>query len=110
MAETKNPKVRLQYDKILTTMNEEKVTKSGLIRSSSLILNRQTVVACGPNSGVKVGDEVEINPAFFPKRFKEEAKNDVGPDIYTAEPPIEYIDGIPYLYISSREIKWIYEK
>ena len=106
------PKVRLIQDHILTTLNVKKVTAGGIILSSredDLILNRQTVVAAGPNSVAKVGDEVEVNPERFPTGSTP-AKNDIGPDKRFRIPPTETIDGVEYLYISTREIKWIYTK
>ncbi len=113
MAELELPPVRLLYDRILTTTNTRKKTSSGILLSSKeegLVLEKQTVVAAGPNAIVKVGDEVEIDFFRFPNKLKEKAKNDIGPDIYQTTFPIEIIDGQKYLYISTRELKWIYTK
>ena len=102
--------VRVPYDHIITTLNVRKVTKEGIIltsKESGEILTRQTVLVCGPNSLVTVGEEVEINTSLFKKEYSD-PKNGIGKDKVEVIPPIEIIEGEPYLYISSREIKWIY--
>lgn len=107
----KKPKVRVFYDKILTTVNTKKMQGNIILTSNERgeILTRQTVVACGPNSNVEVGDDIEINVELFQKR-RIPAKNDVGPDNYELIPPIEMIGKEYYLFITSREVKWVYEK
>lgn len=103
--------VRVMYDHIITTLNTRKTTSSGIILKSNEqgeILTRQTVLACGPNAGVSVGEEVEINVAKFPVKVKN-AANGIGPDTKgDIIPPIEVIEGEPYLFISSREVKYAY--
>jgi hypothetical protein len=78
------------------------------------MLTRQTVLACGPAAGVEVGEEVELNPARFqtqnlgPKRLGEHM--DTGPDRINVILPMEYIDGEAYMLVSTRELKYVYEK
>ncbi len=114
MAELKLPAVRLLYDRILTTTNTKKSTSpQGIILASKeegLLLGRQTVVAAGPNAIVEIGDEVEINFFSFPKKLAQKAKNDTGPDLYDINFPIESIDGETYLYFTTQNLKWIYDK
>ena len=107
MAEIKKPEVEVLFDKILTTYKSGKTTAGGIFIDAPD--SRQTVVACGPNSSVTIGDEIEINFLMLPKRY-EKAKYDKGPDKAITVLPIEEIDGEEYLYISSREVKWIYTK
>ena len=109
----KNPKVKLFLDRILTTVKVKKITESGIIlthKQEGQPETRQTVVAAGPNSGVKIGDEVEINFQAFPHKKVKDAPNDVGKHIYEMTYPIETIDNELYFYISSREVKWVYTK
>jgi hypothetical protein len=119
-------KIRLMYDNIVTTMNTKKVTNSGVIITSKKegdILTRQTVLAAGPNAGVEVGEEIEINVDRFPKKNvgpkQVGAVSDIGSDRFVIVPPIEVLSvtdekGVtkeePFLFISSREIKYIYTK
>lgn len=107
----KYPKVTMLYDHILTSVITRKVTASGVIVNAGKrgeILNRQVVVAAGPNSSVEIGDEIELNVDRFPRK-NIPAKNDIGPDGMLVIPPIEIIDSVEYLLISSREIKYIYD-
>ena len=102
--------IRLTFDHIITTLNVKKVTESGIILTSNEsgeILTRQTVLACGPNSLVTMGEEVEVNVNLFKRKFTA-PKNGIGKDLEEIIPPIELIDGEPYLFITSREIKYIY--
>ena len=102
--------IRLTFDHIITTLNVKKVTESGIIltsKESGEILTRQTVLACGPNSLVSVGEEVEINLNMFKRKFTA-PKNGIGPDIEEIIPPIEIVNNEPYLFITSREIKYVY--
>ena len=107
------PAVALFFDHILTTANRHKVTESGIIMAgkdgNAPIYSKQIVVACGPNAGVQVGDVVEIAPERFSVKMKA-PKNDVGPNIKEVQVPLEVIDGLPYLFLSTRELKWIYNK
>ena len=95
----------------MTTTHRKKTTASGVIlakENEGLLLTKQQVVAAGPNAPVKVGDWVELDVDKFPKR-KVKAKYDTGPDSYEIVPPAEMVDDKLYLFVSSREIKWIYE-
>jgi len=105
------PKVTLFSDHILTTSFRQRVTASGLILpdSDSMIRTVQQVVATGPNASVKVGDLVEINPNRFQTKF-EKAKYDVGPDKQVAQVPLEEINKVIYLFLSTRELKWVYNE
>jgi hypothetical protein len=105
------PKVVLFYDHILTTAFTRDVTKSGIIMSDNKgnIETRQTVVAVGPGAAVTVGDEVEIDPSRFQVKMQK-AKYDIGPDTSVIQVPIEFIDEIPYLFMSTRELKYRYIK
>jgi hypothetical protein len=108
--ELKKLNIRLTFDHIITTLNVKKVSNSGIILTSKEqgeILTRQTVLACGPNSMVTVGEEVEININLFKRKFTA-PKNGIGKDLEEIIPPVELIDGAPYLFITSREIKYIY--
>jgi len=107
--EVKIPNVKLFFDQILTTVHRQTVTESGLILpdSSGNIKTIQIVVAVGPGAGVKVGDKVEIAPERFKVKLSA-PKYDVGPDKREVQVPIELIDGEPYLFMSTRELKWVY--
>jgi hypothetical protein len=103
-------------DNILLTANVKRVTNSGIVLNEGKgeILTRQTVVCCGPASCVEVGDEVEIDTSRFqrknlgPKRVGEHY--DTGPDRFEVVLPIEVFDNEPYLFVSTRELKYAYEK
>jgi len=103
--------IELFGDGIITTTLTRKVSKSGIIlnKGKGDMLTKQVVLACGPHSLVEVGDEVEINPERFSVKFKH-PKNDIGPNIKEVQVPIEWIDGKPYLFLSTREIKYKYKK
>jgi len=104
------PKVRLMYDRILTTIFADKVLPSGLIATSNelgMVHTKQMVVAVGPNGVAQVGQYIEINfDAFHVKNSP--PKNDIGPYIKNVMMPVEVINGERYLFISSREVKWLY--
>jgi len=107
----KVPKVKLLYaDKLLTTVNSRRVTDSGIILTDNElgeVYTRQTVVATGPNSTIKIGDEVELNFDLFPEK-REAPKNGIGKDKVFLVLPVETIDGERYLFLSQREVKWVY--
>lgn len=105
------PKVELFYDSILTTVKKRSVTKSGIILSDNKgnIETRQTIVAAGPTAGVDVGDDVEIAPERFKVKMKY-PKNGIGADIPEIQVPIEIINDVPYLFMSSRELKYKYKR
>jgi hypothetical protein len=108
MAETKEElKVRLFFDRILTTYNKAGKSKGGIYLDAPA--EYQTVVACGPNSNVNVGDVIAINYQLFPSK-KEYPKNGIGQDKEITILPLEEIDGEEYLLLSSREVKWIKTK
>lgn len=75
-----------------------------VIIQSNQLSHKQTVVASASKE-VKVGDVVMINVSRFPVD-RRPAKHDVGRDIETVIPPIEVIDGVEYLWITDREIKY----
>jgi len=115
--EIKYPEVRLFFDKIMTTVKVEKVSKGGVILTANEIgkpYTKQIVVAAGPNSNVKIGDEVEINFSLFPQKNVGPTQvgqvKDIGPDKYVTILPIEVIDDEKYFFITAREIKWVYGK
>ncbi len=104
-------KIELFGDSIIATATTRTVLKSGIILNQGKgdLLTTQTVLACGPHSLVKVGDKVEINPNRF--NVKHIApKNDIGPDKKEVQVPIEFIEGTPSLFISTRELKYKYKK
>lgn len=105
------PKVRLLFDHILTTSFTQDVTPSGVILADKKgnILTHQTVVAVGPNSNVKVGDMVEIDPNMFKVKLGP-PRNDIGPDTRTLMIPMEQIEDVVYLFLSMRELKWVYDE
>ncbi len=106
------PKVEMIFDQILTTASTTRVSNSGLIMSAHEkgdLQTRQTVVACGPNSLVKVGTDIEIDPMKFPRKMIKEAANGIGKDHYMIQPPYVTIEGQDYLHISSRDLKWLYK-
>ena len=114
MTKEKKLEVRPLFDKVLVTCNtvEEHKTEGGIIIPDSaklnLILPEQTVVAVGPNAEqVKVGEEIILNP----DSFKRPKLNKSNPNKYeeTMEYvfPIEVINGIKYLLISKRDIKFV---
>jgi hypothetical protein len=87
--------------------------KSGsiILKTQDEILTRQTVLVAGPNAGVVAGEDIEIFVERFPKKMRgsdKYNKNGIGPDNFDFVIPVEIIDGESYLFISSREIKWIY--
>lgn len=104
------PKLRMFSDHILTTARTNKVTKSGVILNEGKgeMFTRQTVVCCGPASGLEPGMDVELNPNRFEK-VRIPAKYETGPDTFKVVFPLEIIDGEQYLLISTREIKFAYE-
>jgi len=105
------PKVKLLFDHILTTSFRQNVTPSGLILKDNKgnILTRQTVVAVGPNAGVKLGEEVELDPERFKVKYNA-PKNDVGPDNKELLIPLEILNGTVYLFLTMRELKWVYDE
>lgn len=114
MAETKknNLNVTVFYDRIITTLNYDKATSGGILLGDGkkgIPRTRQTVVVAGPNSNVSVGDEIEINFNSFPVKRKTPSLK-IGPDNETIILPLETIDEEDYFFISSREIKWKYNK
>jgi hypothetical protein len=103
------------YDHIITTANTRKISPGGVILTSKEtgeILSRQTVLVAGPNANVSAGEEIELFVDRFPKKNKGARQigsvSDIGPDNYEIIPPIEIIDKKPYLFISSREVKYVY--
>lgn len=103
------PKVRMFGMQIMTTAHQHTVTNSGVILQDNKgnIITKQVVVAAGPNSSAKVGETVEVDPNRFPKTYSK-PKHDVGPDIATIQVPIEEIDGVTYLFMSTNELKYVY--
>jgi len=103
------PKVKLLFDHILTTSFTQSVTASGIILKDKKgnVLTDQVVVAVGPNADVKIGDRVEIDPNRFKVKYSA-PKNDIGPDNTQLVVPLEQIDGEIYMFLSMRELKWIY--
>ena len=102
----KRPKVKLNFNHILTSCVVQKETKGGIIIEE--IIPYQVVVAAGENAMVKVGDVVEIDPSNF-QRERIDAKYDIGQDKYRLVPPVHKILDNEYMFISDRNIKWIYE-
>ena len=106
------PKVKLLFNNMLVTTTKEKTVSGKILivnaKSKAKILSKQTVVASGPNAVAQPGDKLELNVDLFRKE-RINAKNDVGPDSYVIIPPLEEIDGVMYLLISDREVKYIYK-
>jgi len=109
--EVEQPKLRMFSDHILCTANRVTMSKGGIILNEGKgeMKSRQTVICCGPASGLEPGMDIELNPARFPREAIP-AKYETGPDTFKVMLPVEKIDGKDYLYISTREIKWAYEK
>ena len=103
--EVKIPNVRMHFNQVLTSAAIEGETKSGIVHNT--MLNYQVVVAAGKNSSVQPGDIIEINPSGFRKE-RIGAKYGIGDDQFRIISPVEEIDGIQYLYISDRDVKWVY--
>ena len=103
------PKVELFFDAILTTAETRSVTKSGILLADNKgnIETKQTVVAVGPTADVAIGDLVEIDPGRFKVKLSK-PKHDIGPDIPEVQVPIEIVDNIAYLMMSTRELKYKY--
>ena len=67
----------------------------------------QTVLACGPHANqISPGMEVVLNMENFKKRLGDTVAQKVNKD-FEYELPVEIIDGIEYLYVSERDIKYI---
>jgi hypothetical protein len=101
--------IRCMYDHIITTMNVKK--GSVIVKTEDEILTRQTVLVAGPNAGIIVGEDVEIYVDRFPRTKRsldKYTKNGIGEDKYDTIIPVEIIDGEKYLFISSREVKYVY--
>jgi hypothetical protein len=101
------------FDHVITTAETKKITDGGIILTADekgAILTRQTVLVAGPNANVVPGEEIEINVDRFPRKNIGPARLDIGEDRYIIVPPIEIINEKPYLFISSREIKYVYEQ
>jgi len=112
LAAIEYPQIELLFDQIITTVITNRVSPTGIILTANqkgIIKTRQTVVAAGKNSGVAIGQEIEINTDLFPKRKTSDAKNDIGPDGYSQFPPLVLIEGKEYLHISSRYVLWVYK-
>ena len=106
-------KIRCMFDHIITTMNTRKVSDSGIVLTSNEegeLLTKQTVLVAGPNANVSPGEEIELFMDRFKIEHKENAKYDIGPDRYAIKVPVEIINGKKYLFISSREVKYVYTK
>lgn len=105
------PKIRLLFDHILTTSFTKSITASGVLLQDKKgnVLTDQIVVAVGPNADVKIGDRVEIDPGRFKVQYSA-PKNDIGPDNRTLIVPLEEIDGVIYMFMSMRELKWVYDE
>lgn len=104
------PQVEMFMDHVLLTAHKHTITASGVLLQDNKgnILTRQTVVAAGPNAAVTVGEEVEIDPGRF-KFTTSPAKHGVGPDIKHIQVPIEIINDVAYLFMSTRELKYKYK-
>jgi len=108
--ELKKLPIRCMYDHLICTMNKK--PGSIILKTQDEILTRQTVIVAGPNAGVIAGEDIEIFVDRFPKRQRtpdKYVKNGIGPDNFDFIIPVEEIEDEKYLFISSREIKWIYE-
>lgn len=106
------PNVTVFYDRILTTVNYKKETSGGILLGDGekgIPYTKQVVVACGHNSNVSVGDEIELNFSLFPVK-RTTPSHKIGPDNEKIVLPLEQINGEDYFFISSREVKWIYNK
>ena len=98
--------VKCLYDHIITTANKR--GKTIILNEAEELLSRQTVLAAGPNASVLPGDEIEINTRLFEVK-NSFPPNGIGPDKIKVIVPVEVIDGKECLFISSREIKWVYD-
>lgn len=69
--------------------------------------DKQIVLRCGPHADqLKPGMEVVINMENFKKRLSDTMAQKVNKD-YEYDLPIEIIDGVEYLYITQRDVKYI---
>jgi len=67
----------------------------------------QLVLATGPNvASVSVGMEVVINMENFKKRTSNNMKDRVQENFEYAL-PIEVVNGVEYLYLSERDLKYV---
>ena len=67
----------------------------------------QDVLACGPNvQQVCPGMEVVINMDNFKKRLESNMAQKLNKE-FTFELPLEIIDGVEYMYVSERDVKYI---
>jgi len=69
--------------------------------------DKQIVLACGQHAEqVAPGMEVALNMDNFKKRLEGNMAQKVNKE-FTYELPIEVIDGVEYMYISERDIKYV---
>lgn len=104
------PKVRLLSDSMLTTVDKRTVTASGVFLADKKgnILTKQLVVAAGPHCPAKVGEYVEINVDSF-KLAATAAQHGIGPDTTKPIIPFEEVEEEIYMFLSARQIKYIYD-
>lgn len=68
---------------------------------------KQIVLRCGPNADqLKPGMEVKINLENFKKRLSDTMAQKVNKE-YEYDLPIEVIEGVEYLHITQRDVKYI---
>ena len=100
------PGIKVLFNHVVTSAHN--VHSNSRIITQNVMSHRQVVVAAGPNAEVKVGDWVAINIDMFPKETKP-GKHDIGNKVII-HPPIEKIDGVEYLFITDRHIKYVINK
>lgn len=106
-------KIKPLYDYLYITANsvKESTTAAGIIipetAQESIFLPNQTVVAKGPAADqVEVGDEVMINQANFLRAYKNTRADQNVDETMRVKLPIEEIDGVKYMRIMQRDIKY----
>jgi len=107
------------FSGIFLTARRNKLTQNGLYLPTASFgkgsdtdmdvdfSEKQIVLACGPNADqVSPGMEVVINMDNFKKRLESSMAQKLNKE-YEFILPIEIIDGVEYLYITQRDLKYV---
>lgn len=105
--------VKPLYDYVYVTANKQKIaeSESGIILPDSaqqqMYLPNQIVMAKGDNADqVEVGDEVMLNVEHFLEIYKDTRKDQEVKEGMRVKLPLEEINGVEYMYVSQRNIKY----
>lgn len=104
------------FDDMILTAKRKTFTASGIylaedVHGKGALNTSQEVLRVGENvpKYIKVGSMVELKVASFPKE-RHPAPNDVGPDTYTAIPPLyEMEDKTEFLIVNPRNLLYVIE-